>query len=241
MSRFIIVIPTIRQERPRFAEGMERIKASFTLPTELHVLDGKDGKVPTLNRALDSLLPAEDDAIYVTMDDDLWPEPGWQDAVVRAFLADPQLGVVCPWLGDSPEMAAYMGPDSLHPWTEVSGVRLRYLRPMRHIPGALLAFRASCARQVGPQPETGLKYDIFEDAWRGRRAHKLGWKAAYVESPPITMIAFEDDETYLAQKAADIQSGRAIQESVLADAGLQDPLSWRVRRLIARLRGRAKD
>ncbi|MFN8852719.1 MAG: hypothetical protein ACK5XS_06825, partial [Armatimonadota bacterium] len=74
-----------------------------------------------------------------------------------------------------------------------------------------------------------------------RRAHKLGWKAAYVESPPITMIAFEDDETYLAQKAADIQSGRAIQESVLADAGLQDPLSWRLRRLIARLRGRAKE
>jgi len=55
------------------------------------------------------------------------------------------------------------------------------------------------------------------------------------------MIAFEDDETYLAQKAADIQSGRAIQESVLADAGLQDPLSWRLRRLIARLRGRAKE
>ena len=39
----------------------------------------------------------------------------------------------------------------------------------------------------------------------------------------------------------DIQSGRAIQESVLADAGLQDPLSWRLRRLIARLRGRAKE
>lgn len=77
--KWLVVIPSIRQDRPGFASVMDRVRASFTQPTEFHILDGQGGKPVALNRALETLLKDHD--LYATMDDDYVPGPNWQDLI----------------------------------------------------------------------------------------------------------------------------------------------------------------
>lgn len=237
---FLVVVPSIRQNLPGFAETMEAIRATFTRPTDFHVLDGKGGKVPCLNRAFDELLVDSEARVYVTLDDDIIPEAGWQDKTISAFDQDILLGIVSPWFGDDEQSLQVMGTDSFGDWENLGELKIRRLNPWRHIPGGLLAFRKKVAIEIGKQPETGLDYEIYEDAWRGRRAYKLGYGFAYIGDQKMTMVAYPDPHEYLEKKKQDIEKGRAIQDEIFADAGISDPLSWRMRRFAAKLLGRSK-
>lgn len=237
---YTIVVPTIREDLVGFKEAIADIESSFTLPTDFRVLHGEGGKVPTLNRAFDDILKTTDAPIYVTLDDDCVPSPGWQDAVKEMFALRPDVGIVCPWLGETPEMRAYVGPKSVRPWREKAGLRYRLLAPWRHIPGCLLAFRRETALAIGKTPESTRIYDIYEDCWRGRMAYKLGWRSAYVDAGAIRFVTYVDTDEYINIKADDIDEARPQTQKILAQYGIADPLSWRMRQLLARMLGRAK-
>ena len=239
--RFVIVVPTIRKNLPGFEETMQSLRDSLTQPSDIIILDGTGGKVPALNRAYEEILVPGDFDVYVTVDDDYVIEPGWQDDLVAAFTALPDAGVVAPYYGDDPEMQSLMGPDSYSDWFDIGQIRVRKLLKMRHIPGGLLAFRREVAVQVGKQPSTGIHYEVYEDAWRGRMVQKLGLNAYYVDTKRPKLITYADPEEYLRQKAADIVESRRIMGEVMGKDNIADPLSWRLRRWVAKLRGRSVD
>lgn len=220
---------------------MDRLRASFTLPTDFWILDGSAGKVPALNDAFETILKPCPASFYVTVDDDYVIAPGWQDALAAGFERLGKAGILSPYYGDQPEMQDLMGPESYGPWESSGEVRYRWLRPHRHIPGGLLCFRKEVAVEIGPQPVTGIRYELYEDAWRGRRAQKLGWSAAYIDTVRPELITYPDPVEYLAEKAQNIQESRRIMHRVMSESGVADPLSWRIRRWVARVRGRARD
>jgi GT2 family glycosyltransferase len=237
---FTVVVPTIRQGLPGFKETIADIEASFTRPTEFHVLDGRGGKVAALNRAFDQVLLLTETPIYVTLDDDFVPPTGWQDKVALALEEFSHVGVVCPWPGNEQVWIDYVGAESVYPWKTKNGLRYRLLRPWRHIPGCLLAFRRATVIEIGKMPESQRKYDIYEDCWRGRMAYKLGWRSMYVEAGACRQVYYQDRDEYIAHKADAIDESRAQAQDVLKEHGIGDPLSWRFRRWLAKRTGRAK-
>ena len=204
--RFLIVVPSIRRSLPGFGEAQERLRSSLTRPTELHVLDGFAGKAQTLNLAYDTLLQASDAEVYVTLDDDLVPAPGWQDELARAFDANPRWGALGMWLGEPHR--AYMGlaPDVLP--AEVAGVRC--FPAESHLVGCLVAFRREVALQAGRIPGSRERYQYWEDGWRGGRVRALGYELAYIYAPDRLpeIVFYEDSPEYLASKSRDIASAK---------------------------------
>jgi len=236
---FCVVVPTIRQSLPGFEETMAAAQASFTLPTEFHILDGTDGKVPALNRAFDDILAVTKADLYVTLDDDYVIEPGWQDDVAAVFRAIGRAGIVAPYFGEDAEMQKLMGPESYDDWQSFGSLRVRKLKKHRHIPGGMLVFRTETAFAIGKQPATGIHYEVYEDAWRGRMAQRLGWDAYYVDTKVPRLIEYPDPEAYRRQKERDIAESRRVMDEVMGKDGISDPWSWRLRRWIAKIRGRA--
>ena len=235
-AEFLVVIPTIRQDRPGLEEVMDRVRASFTRPTEFHILDGKAGKPVALNNALQTLLG--DHAIYVTMDDDYVPGAGWQDLVAQAFMDLPKLGVASLWVGDDPELLQIIGSHRvLAP--RVSGkTTYRPLERGHHIAGAMHAYRREVALAVGTQPITGETYQVWEDAWRGRRVQSLGWELSFIDGAEPEFIWYEDPAEYVAWRKDQVAKSRKDQDRWLKDSGIPDPWTLKLRRWIAKLRGR---
>lgn len=233
--KFLVVIPTIRQDYPGFDAVMDRIKATFTQPTDFHLLDGKGGKTQTLNKCLLETLPAGDADVYVTMDDDLVPTAGWQDRVSEAFEKLPKYGAFGLWLGESPEMAEYMGSHLIEPPID----EVRRVKPGHHIVGCLVAMRRQVAIDVGPTPTPTEKYQYWEDGWRGRRVSKLGFEQGFVDAGPVELVPWQDSKEYLEMKERDIAESRERVDEYMKQGGVQDPLGVRLRRTVSRLLGRS--
>ena len=204
--RFLIVVPTVRQSRPGFDGAMARLRASFTKPTDLRILDGSEGKAQTLNAAFDGYLLASDAEIYVTLDDDLVPPPGWQDALVSAFSADPKRGALGLWLGEAHREYMGLGPTDC----AIHAGEVSLIEAPAHLVGCLIAFRREVAMGVGKIPASDEKYQFWEDGWRGGRVRDLGFTLAYVVLPigVPELIAYDDPPEYLSGKATDIASAR---------------------------------
>ncbi len=238
--RYLIVIPTIRQSLPGFDLAMAAIESSLTQPTNLRILDGSAGKVEALNSAYDDLLVPFNGEVYVTMDDDFIPPKGWQDALDAGFGALPEVGMLSVWLGNGPVELNYMGASLVGPEQTRDGVRHRLVLGNHHIPGYMLAFRKEVALQVGKLPQSDLKYQIWEDAWRGRRVLKLGKRLAYIVTDELPkMVEYEDRPEYVESKERDLASGRLIEDRMLDAGGVGDNWLLKLRKRIARLRGRA--
>jgi len=223
--KFLVVVPSIRQSYPGFERVMERIRESFTQPTEFHVLDGKDGKAQTLNRALLEKLPASDADIYVTMDDDFVPSKGWQNKVAQAFESHPGIGSIGIWLGEDPEMLAYMGSDNIESPQRDGDLTIRYVFPGHHIVGCNVAMRRSVAIEVGPTPETTEKYQFWEDGWRGRMVGKLKFRQAFVEAGPVEFVRWQDTKEYTEMRNRDIASARSKVGKIMKESGI-GPSFW---------------
>lgn len=241
IPEFVVVVPTIRQSLDGFRETIEAIQESLTRATDFQILDGHGGKVAALNRAYDEILNRTQAPYYVTLDDDFIPPRGWQDKVVETFMAFPRVGVVCPWPGDEQRWTDYVGLDSVFAWKTEQGLRTRLLRPWRHIPGCLLAFRRETAIAIGKTPESERRYDIYEDCWRGRMAYKKGWRSMYVDAGPCHITDYTDSDEYIAHKADAIDESTREASGVLESYGLGEPMSWRARRWVAKVRGRSQD
>lgn len=238
--RYLIVIPTIRQEVEGFNATIEAVRESLTQPTDLRILDGKAGKSQTLNAAYDELLSRFEGDVYVTLDDDLIPPHGWQDRIDDAFGLLPDVGMVSLWLGDGPVERNYMGAEHVGPENFAGEVRYRLVLGNHHIPGYMLAFRKEVAVSVGKLPESDLKYQIWEDAWRGRRVLKQGFRLAYVVTdPPPRLVQYRDDEAYVAAKERELAEGRKVEDVMLDSGGVGNSLLLKLRKRIARWRGRA--
>lgn len=201
--RFLIVIPTIRQGLAGFEETMRRIRESLTQPTDLRVLDGREGKAQTLNRALEELLPASEAEVYVTMDDDYIPPHGWQDLLVKGFGSDPRWGALGLWIGDDERSRYYMLAHYCGPLRERGG--LSYRNVPHNIVGCMIAFRREVALAVGATPSSDEKYQVWEDGYRCARVKKLGYRMAYLMGPPPTLVDYRDTADYQATKERDIQ------------------------------------
>jgi hypothetical protein len=239
--KFLVVVPTIRRGLPGFDEAIAAIEGSFTQPTEFHVLDGAAGKTQTLNRAFDELLMPSDCDVYATIDDDYIPGAGWQDDVQKAFEGLPRLGAASMWLGDSAVMLEYVGAHRLAAPRQVNGVTYRTLLKGHHIAGCMIAFRREAALAVGKVPETAEKYQIWEDAWRGRRVQLAGFDAAFIVGQELPRIVpYEDRKEYLQSKEADIVTSRLNQDEAFRKGGVADSWTVALRRKIAQLRGRSK-
>lgn len=236
--KFLVVIPTIRQKREGFDHVMEQIRSSFTHPTELHVLDGAAGKPETLNKAYDDLLVPSDCDVYVTMDDDYVPGAGWQETLAATFDALPDVGALGIWMGDSPEMLEYVGAQLCGPEETKDGASFRRIGSTHHIAGCMIAFRREVAVFVGKLPPCDLKYQIWEDAYRGRRVRVMGKELAFaVGSIPILHI-YADPPDYEAEKLRELAIGRPKTDDYLARGGIRDPLSLKVRRVLGGLKAR---
>lgn len=238
-DRFLVIIPSIRQDRPGFAEVQARVQATFTQPTEYHLLHGKDGKPAALNHALASLLPASDATIYVTMDDDYVPGAGWQELVVQAFQDLPRVGAASLWVGNDPELQHLIGAFRLDPPVTEGKTTYRKVQRGHHIAGALIAYRREVALAVGPQPITGEKYQVWEDAWRGRKVQSLGWDLAFLEGAEPDFIFYEDPAEYVKWREDQVVASRRNQDEYLRQSGIPDPWTLRLRRWVAKIRGRA--
>lgn len=237
--KFAVVIATIRQDLPGFGEAMDRIQASFDAPTYFHILDGSDGKAQALNEAADKILTKTDADCYVTMDDDIIPAVGWQDLVSSALHALPKFGAFGLWMGDSAEMEALVGAHYLDEEAVSGSMRYRRVRPPHHLNGGFIAYRTLVAREVGKIPTEGVKYQLWEDAWRGRRVTKLGWEMAFLKGVDVEMIDYPDRAEYVAMKQKDLEFGRAQADKVLAESGLGDSAVLKLRKWVAKVRGRA--
>ncbi len=237
--KFTVVIATIREDLPGFQETMGRIQATFDYPTEFHLLDGHQGKAQALNKAADDILAVTDADCYVTMDDDIVPDANWQRVVSQAFIDLPQFGAFGLWMGDEADKLEYMGAHLLDIESTVGQTRYRRLRPPHHLFGGFIAYRPDVARQVGKIPLGNVKYQLWEDAWRGRRVTKLGWEMAFLMGVQVDMVEYEDPQAYLDMKQRDIESGRKRSDRVLAESGLGDPALLRIRKWVAKMRGRA--
>jgi hypothetical protein len=219
---------------------MDRIKSTFDHPTDFHLLDGKEGKAQALNAASDSILPCTGAECYVTMDDDAVPEVGWQSEVAKAFGALLEYGAFGLWVDERPEYLTAIGVHQLDPPATVGGIRYRRVRPPHHLNGGFIAYRTEVARQVGKIPTEGVRYQLWEDAWRGRRVTKLGWQMAFLLDAKVEYIYYDDDPEYLKRKEHEFMYGKENSERVLAQSGLGDPIGVRLRKRLAKLRGRAK-
>lgn len=237
-KRFLVVVPSIRQDRTGFAEAMERVRGTFSEPTEFHVLDGSEGKPAALNRALSELLAPGQHEFYVTMDDDYIPGAGWQDLARKAFADLPKLGVASLWVGDDPHLQSVIGAERLHPWRTTGNTRYRAVHRGHHIAGAMLIYRREVALAVGPQPVTQERYQIWEDAWRGRKVQSLGWDLAFLDGALPEFLSYDDPPEYDAWRQEQIALSRKDQDKWLQDSGIPDPWSLRLRRWIAKIRGR---
>lgn len=213
---FLLVVPTIRQSLPRFPETMERLKASLTLPTELHLLDGSAGKAQTLNTAYDQLLQSSTASIYVTADDDIVPPSGWQDRIAAAFNANPRWGALGLYLGESHH--AYMG--LTHPFNIKTHRDISYIPTQNNLVGCFLAFRREVAINVGQIPNSPQKYQYWEDGWRCQKVRALGYELAYFyDSQNLPeLIYYNDPIEYLTTKEADIAASQAFARRVLGQS-----------------------
>lgn len=239
-EEFLVVVPSIRQDRPGFEEVMARVRRTFVRPTRFEILDGTEGKPAALNSALANLLPSSTAQVYVTMDDDYVPGAVWQEQVLACFGAFPQLGVTACWPGDDPHLHDVIGAHRIGPWESSAGVRIRYVERGHHIAGAMLAYRREVALATGPQPVTDEKYQIWEDAWRGRRVQSLGWRLGFVDAGLPEFVHYDDPSEYDEWRKEQIQLSRQNQDFWLKDSGIPDPISLRIRRWIAKIRGRAQ-
>lgn len=220
---------------------MDRVKETFQFPTEFHILDGSDGKPAALNTALEHLLTPHTAPFYVTMDDDYIPPQNWQQKAVQAFEALPKLGALSFWVGEDPELQQLIGAFRLDPPTTIGPVTVRKVQRGHHINGAIVVYRREVALAVGPQPITAEKYQVWEDAWRGRKVQSLGWELTFVEADLPEFIVYDDPEEYLAWRNDQVRLSRKDQDKVLRTSGISDSPILRLRRLVARLRGRAKE
>lgn len=226
--RFLVVVPSIRQSYPGFNEAMVRIEASFTQPTEFHVLEGSSGKAQTLNRALAEMLPNSEADVYVTMDDDFVPTAGWQDKMSQAFEAHPEIGSLGIWLGDDPEMLAYMGADRIHSPRQEGELTLRTVKPGHHIVGCNVAMRRDLAMAIGPTPESSERYQFWEDGWRGRMVSKHRYEQAFVDAGPVEFLRWQDTKEYLEMREHDIESAKSKVAGIMKASGVGPSLSTRL-------------
>lgn len=238
--RFLVVIATIRQRLPGFDETMDRIRSTFEFETDFHILDGSEGKAQALNLARRELLASTDAACYVTMDDDIIPGAGWQALMEEAFQQLPKFGAFGLWMGDDPASLELHGAHLLDPDRRVGNVVYRRVRPPHHLNGGFIAYRTEVARLIGDIPTEGVRYQLWEDAWRGRTVTKLGWEMAHLKGPRSEVIEYPDTGEYVAQKAAETKFGKQRSDVLLAEEGLGDSLLLRLRKWVARIRGRAK-
>lgn len=238
--QFLVVIPSIRQALPGFEGVQSRVKGTFTMPTEYHLLDGKDGKPAALNRARADLLPASPAPFYVTMDDDYVPPADWQTKALEAMEQFPELGALSYWVGDDPQLQELIGAHRVGEPRERAGCRVRFCERGHHLAGAILVYRRAVAQAVGPQPITAQKYQVWEDAWRGRKVQALGYQLGFVEAALPEFIEFDDPEEYKQWRREQVLLSRKDQEEHLRATGISDPLTLRLRRWVARVRGRAK-
>jgi hypothetical protein len=234
--KFLVVVPTIRQSLPGFEDTMAQLKASFTHPTEFHILDGSKSKPDALNRAYDELLTPSDCDVYVTVDDDYIAGKNWQDEIAKAMDVLPEVGAFGIWLGDKLEMLEVMGAYLIGPELKKNGLRYRELAKTHHIAGALIAFRREIAIGVGKQPESDFGYQIWEDAYRGRRVRLLGKELAYIVLPegPPHLIVYADTKEYLEKKQREMDAGHALSAQFLAKGGIKDPWTLQLRRFLGR-------
>lgn len=232
--KFLVVIPTIRQDYPGFQDVVDRIKATFTLPTDFQVIDGQGGKTQTLNRCLETLATS-DAQVYVTLDDDLVPTIGWQDRIAEAFTKLPTYGALGLWLGETPEMAEYMGAHLIEPLATANELPIRRVKSGHHIVGCLVAMRKEVALEVGPTPTPTEKYQFWEDGWRGRRVTKLGYEQGFVQAGPVELVPWQDTKAYLDMKERDIAESRERVDDYMRQGGVRDPLSVRVRRQLSKI------
>ena len=238
--RYTVVTATVRQALPEFGPTIERIQSSFEEPTEFHILDGSEGKAQALNKAGEEILANCQSEFYVTLDDDIVPSAGWQSKVADAFGALKQFGALGLWMGDGLDRLALVGANHLDGWRAEGNVRYRRVRPPHHLNGGFIAYRTEVARTLGPIPTEGVRYQLWEDAWRGRRVTQLGWEMAFVDAGPVDMVEYMDPKEYVELKARDLQFGKHAADRVLAGSGLGDSVGLRLRKWVARVRGRAK-
>lgn len=238
--KFLVVIATIRESLPGFDETMERIRGTFGPDTEFHILDGHGGKAQALNRARTELLLGTDADCYVTMDDDVVPGQNWQQVVEAAFRELPRYGAFGLWISDDPAMGQLQGAAFLEPEARTQTVGYRRVKPPHHINGGFIAFRTDVAIRIGDIPTEGVRYQLWEDAWRGRTVRKLGWEMALLTGVGVDMVEYPDPSEYIEQKARETAFGKETSESLLSKEGLGDPLFIRLRKFVARARGRTK-
>ncbi|MBC8065259.1 MAG: hypothetical protein H7Y17_10540 [Chlorobia bacterium] len=236
---FLVVIPTIRQPYPGFDEVMRRIEASFTLPTEFHVIDGKSGKAQTLNKALLELLPSSQAEVYVTMDDDFVPSEGWQNKVSAAFESRSDYGALGLWLGEDQEMLNYVGYTHIDKPVRANGLVLHRVRPGHHVVGCNVAMRRQVAMDVGPTPESTEKYQFWEDGWRGRRVTKLGFEQGFVEAGPVEFVRWQDTKEYQEMRIRDIESAQGKVAAFMKQGGVAPSFWARAKGKLSRILGRS--
>ncbi len=128
----------------------------------------------------------------------------------------------------------------MDPDAEIAGVTYRRVQPPHHLNGGFIAYRTDVARQIGEIPTEGVRYQLWEDAWRGRRVTKLGWEMAFLKGAEVDLVEYPDPEEYLARKQEELMIGKENSDRVLAESGLGDPAGLRLRKWVAKLRGKNK-
>ena len=190
--KFLVAIPSIRKNT---GDTIEKVRATFMYPTDLVIVDGTEGKAQTLNRILRDWANPSVYHIYVTLDDDFIPCNNWQELVKTAFEKVPSVGSVGIDLSYTEEGRSYMS--STKSTREQYG-KLSVFNVAGHIAGCFIAMRTDIAKAVGEIPILGnLKYQVYEDGWRGFRISQLGFRnILVVGNQTDKMLHFNDSVEY---------------------------------------------
>lgn len=170
-DRWLVVVPSIRRAGKTLGDLWE----SLTVPSDLMACDGAAGVAQTLNGLRDLMLTGRW-GWYVKVDDDILLPRGWQDAILRAFKAYPDLGAAGPDWSCTDEGQALM-----RQLPRLEGTPpVRWL-PDGNLPGGCIVMPMALALDIGPIPVLGeTTYHVYEDGWRCREVRRRGLRQAYV-------------------------------------------------------------
>lgn len=203
---FCIIIPTIRPDIFKFRNALF---ASLTRPSDVFFLEGSDGVIQTYEWGLRHVLDMDRHSWFIKLDDDIKLTLGWQESLLAAFDAIPNLGAAGVDLSTTPEGKAYMGP---HPefQSAPSSPSVRFSVPVGNLAGGLIMTRAWLALDVGSPPVLGgTTYQVYEDSWRCKKIRDRALEIAYIEHPGCEMLQYADDPVYLQKKKDDLAAFHA--------------------------------
>jgi hypothetical protein len=207
MYSFVVLCPTIRPSemtKPAF----DRMRDTFTQPTDYYILDGSDGVAQTLNRALKERVDPTRHDFYVRVDDDWYAPDGWQDAIIQAYQDIAHLGLSGIDLIRDTSAHAQKCMHFAQDARTTGKTTIREILSPHNLAGGCYIMPTLLAKAVGDMPVIGeTKYQIYGSMWLSRAVRRIGFRTAFIcTEDTARLLEYDDSEEHTALRDKDTQT-----------------------------------